>query len=186
MNKSKNGDLTSGPILKNLAELALPIMISSMLGTAYNITDMAWIGLLGAKAVAGVGVGGMYVWLSQGIAALPRMGGQVNVAQSCGRKNYEQARSYAACSLQITVLFGLLFAAVCILFIRPLLGFFHLTDAETYSAARSYTLITCGLILFPFLNLTLTGLSTAQGDSRTPSAGPTSSALPEICFWIHC
>ena len=89
MNKSKNGDLTSGPILKNLAELALPIMISSMLGTAYNITDMAWIGLLGAKAVAGVGVGGMYVWLSQGIAALPRMGGQVNVAQSCGRKNYE-------------------------------------------------------------------------------------------------
>ena len=39
MNKSKNGDLTSGPILKNLAELALPIMISSMLGTAYNITD---------------------------------------------------------------------------------------------------------------------------------------------------
>ena len=34
MNKSKNGDLTSGPILKNLAELALPIMISSMLGTA--------------------------------------------------------------------------------------------------------------------------------------------------------
>lgn len=34
--------------------------------------------------------------------------------------------------------------------------------------AKSYTLITCGLILFSFLNLTLTGLSTAQGDSRTP------------------
>ena len=30
---------------------------SSFLGTAYNITDMAWIGLLGSKAVAGVGVG---------------------------------------------------------------------------------------------------------------------------------
>ena len=48
------------------------------------------------------------------------------------------------------------------------LGFFNLTDAETYTAARSYTLITCGLILFSYLNLTLTGLSTAQGDSRTP------------------
>ena len=63
MSKSKTVDLTSGPILKTLAELALPIMISSMLGTAYSIMDMAWIGLLGAKAVAGVGVGGMYVWL---------------------------------------------------------------------------------------------------------------------------
>ena len=76
MSKSKTVDLTSGPILKTLAELALPIMISSMLGTAYSIMDMAWIGLLGAKAVAGVGVGGMYVWLSQGLASLSRMGGQ--------------------------------------------------------------------------------------------------------------
>ena len=127
MSKAKTVDLTSGPILKNLAELALPIMVSSMLGTAYSIMDMAWIGLLGAKAVAGVGVGGMYVWLSQGLAAMPRMGGQVNVAQACGRKDYEQARSYAACSLQLTVLFGILFAAVCVIFINPLLGFFHLT-----------------------------------------------------------
>ena len=95
MSKAKTVDLTSGPILKTLAELALPIMISSMLGTAYSIMDMAWIGLLGAKAVAGVGVGGMYVWLSQGLASLSRMGGQVNTAQACGRKDYDQARSYA-------------------------------------------------------------------------------------------
>ncbi len=71
MKKSKSIDLTSSPILKTLSELALPIMASSLLGTAYNITDMAWIGLLGSKAVAGVGVGGMYVWLSQGLVALP-------------------------------------------------------------------------------------------------------------------
>ena len=42
----------------------------SFLGTLYNITDMAWIGLLGSKAVAGVGVGGMFTWLSQGLAAM--------------------------------------------------------------------------------------------------------------------
>lgn len=164
----KNTDLTSGPILKTLAELALPIMLSSFLGTAYNIMDMAWIGLLGAKAVAGVGVGGMYVWLSQGLVALPRMGGQVNTAQACGRKDYDEARSYAASALQITVFFGLLFAAVCLAFLDPLIGFFNLTDAETYAAAGSYMKLTCGLIIFSFLNLTLTGLFTAQGDSKSP------------------
>ena len=168
MSKTKTIDLTSRPILKTLAELALPIMASSLLGTAYNITGMAWIGMLGSKAVAGVGVGGMYVWLSQGLVALPRMGGQVNVAQACGRGDYEQARGYAASALRLTFLLGILFAAVCIVFIHPLLGFFNLGDAETYTAAKLYTLITCGLILFSFLNLTLTGLSTAQGDSRTP------------------
>lgn len=168
MNQIKTVNLTSGPILKTLAELALPIMASSFLGTAYNITDMAWIGMLGSKAVAGVGVGGMYVWLSQGLVTLPRMGGQVEAAQACGGKDYEQARNYAAASLQLTVVLGLLFSAVCIVGLDSLLGFFHLTDLETYQAAKSYTRITCGLILFSFLNLTLTGLSTAQGDSKTP------------------
>ena len=53
--KKKQLNLTSGPILRTLSELALPIMASSFLSTAYNITDMAWIGMLGSKAVAGVG-----------------------------------------------------------------------------------------------------------------------------------
>ena len=62
------GNLTKGPILKTLTKLAVPIMASSFLGTLYNITDMAWIGLLGSKAVAGVGVGGMFTWFSQGLS----------------------------------------------------------------------------------------------------------------------
>ena len=49
------GNLTKRPILKTLTKLAIPIMASSFLGTLYNITDMAWIGLLGSKAVAGIG-----------------------------------------------------------------------------------------------------------------------------------
>lgn len=170
MKKPTSQNLTSGPILKTLSELALPIMASSMLGTAYNITDMAWIGMLGAKAVAGVGVAGMYVWLSQGLSSLPRMGGQVHAAQACGRGDYGRARGYASSAIQLSLLFGLLFSAVCILFVDPLLGFFHLTDPESYMAARSYMLITCGLLVFSYLNVTLTGLSTAQGDSKTPLA----------------
>ena len=58
--REMEGNLTKGSILKTLMKLAIPIMASSFLGTLYNITDMAWIGLLGAKAVAGVGVGGMF------------------------------------------------------------------------------------------------------------------------------
>ena len=108
------GNLTKGPILKTLTKLAVPIMASSFLGTLYNITDMAWIGLLGSRAVAGVGVGGMFTWLSQGLAAMARMGGQA------------------------------------------------------HAAAMSYTRIACGLIVFSFMTLTLTGLYTAQGDSKTP------------------
>lgn len=97
---------------------------------------MAWIGLLGAKAVAGVGVGvgGMFIWLSQGLAAMSRMGGQVHVAQCIGRGDSTSAQHYAQAAVQLSILMGLLFAAICVTFVYPLVGFFQLTDPEAHAA----------------------------------------------------
>ena len=72
---NKKVDLLKGHIFTSLTELAFPIMISALIQMAYNLTDMAWIGIAGAPAVAAVGAGGMYVWLSQGVVALAKMGG---------------------------------------------------------------------------------------------------------------
>lgn len=166
----KNGQvcLTDGPILRSLIGLAMPIMASSFLNTVYSITDMAWIGLLGSKAVAGVGVGGMYVWLSQGLSALARMGAQVNVAQSVGRGRRDEAGEYARGALKLTLLFGLCFALVSVSFTDGLVALFHLGDAETVRYAGNYMRITCGLVIFSYLTVVLTGIYTAQGDSKTP------------------
>lgn len=168
MAQTEQGRLTEGPILKVLTKLALPIMASSFLSTAYSITDMAWIGTLGAKAVAGVGVGGMYVWLSQGLASLARMGGQVHVAQELGRGDRERAKKYSAAAIQLVIFFGVLFGAVCLLFPDQLIAFFGMKDTETLIHAKGYLMITCGMIVFSYVNFTLTGLFTAQGDATTP------------------
>ena len=162
------GNLTKGPILKTLTKLAIPIMASSFLGTLYNITDMAWIGLLGSKAVAGVGVGGMFTWLSQGLAAMARMGGQVQVAQCIGRGERDRAHGFAQAAVQLATLMGMVYAVISLVFTRQMVAFFQLTDPEAQTAALSYTKIACGLIVFSFLTLTMTGLYTAQGDSKTP------------------
>ena len=162
------GNLTKGPILKTLTKLAIPIMASSFLGTLYNITDMAWIGLLGSKAVAGVGVGGMFTWLSQGLAGIARMGGQVQVAQCIGRGERDRAHGFAQAAVQLATLMGMAYAVISLLFTRQMVAFFQLTDLEAQTAALSYTKIACGLIVFSFLTLTMTGLYTAQGDSKTP------------------
>ena len=163
-----DGNLTKGPILKTLTKLAIPIMASYFIGTLYNITDMAWIGQLGSKAVAGVGVGGMFTWLSQGLSSIARMGGQVQVAQCIGRGDREKAHGYAQAAIQLAFYMGLIFALISLIFVHPMVGFFNLTDPEAYHAAVSYTRIACGLIVFSFLTVTLTGLYTAQGDSQTP------------------
>lgn len=154
--KRMEGNLTKGPILKTLTKLAIPIMASSFLGTLYNITDMAWIGLLGSKGVAGVGVGGMFTWLSQGLSSIARMGGQVQVAQCIGRGDKESARKYAQTAMQLSLYMGLLFAVFSLVFVRQMVGFFNLTDVEAYDAAISYTRIAYGLIVFSFMTMTLT------------------------------
>ena len=163
-----DGNLTKGPILNTLTKLAIPIMASYFIGTLYNITDMAWIGQLGSKAVAGVGVGGMFTWLSQGLSSIARMGGQVQVAQCIGRGDRKKAHGYAQVAIQLAFYMGLIFALISLIFVHQMVGFFNLTDPEAYSAAVSYTRIACGLIVFSFLTVTLTGLYTAQGDSQTP------------------
>ncbi len=160
--------LTEGSIFKVLMKLSLPIMASAFLATAYSITDLAWIGSLGSSAVAGVGVGGMYVWLSQGLATLARMGGQVPMAQALGKGNIEEAKKYAVTSLWIVLFFGILFGAVSLLFAEPMVAFFNLDTPQTIAHAKIYLKITCGLIIFSYIGYVLTGLYTAQGDSKTP------------------
>lgn len=169
--ESHHIDLLNGHIFPSLTGLALPIMATSLVQTAYNLTDMAWIGRVGSHAVTAVGAAGMYTWFSSGIVMLAKMGGQVKVAHSLGKQQREEARVYGRGALQLTVLLALAFALIVNLCADPLIGFFRLESAGTAQAAKVYLRITCGLILFPFLNQTLTGLFTAVGDSKTPFFG---------------
>ena len=161
-------DLLHGRILRSLTGLALPIMATSLVQTAYNLTDMAWIGKVGSSAVAAVGAAGMYTWFSTGIVTLARMGGQIKVAHSLGEGETEKAVRYGQGALQLTIILAVLYALAVLLLADKLIGFFGLTSQKIVWDAQVYLRITCGLILFPFLNQTMTGLFTAIGDSRTP------------------
>lgn len=166
--KKKQIDLLSGPILPALSKLAVPIMATAFVQMAYNLTDMAWIGFLGSNAVAAVGAAGMFTWLAQGVMNIAKMGGQVMVAQSIGAGKEEEARAYLRASIQLTVTLALLYAFICLIFAKPFIGFFKLSNPETVEQAEIYFRIVCGLIVFAFMNQTLTGLYTSVGDSKTP------------------
>lgn len=163
---AKNIDLVNGPVLPSLTGLALPIMATSLIQMAYNLTDMLWIGRMGSSAVASVGAAGMYMWLSNGLAALPKMGGQVNAGHALGAGRTKEAASFAAAALWMTTALGLLFGVCSILFADPLIGFFHLNSPQVIQDAKIYLQITCGCVVFSFLNQTFTGIFTAAGNSR--------------------
>lgn len=47
--------------------MALPIMGTSFIQMAYNMTDMIWIGFLGSDAVAAVGIAGFFYMAVTGV-----------------------------------------------------------------------------------------------------------------------
>ena len=83
-------NLLEGNILPALSALALPIMATSLIQMAYNLIDMIWIGKIGASAVASVGAAGMFMWLSNGLATLAKIGGQIKVGHALGAQKKEE------------------------------------------------------------------------------------------------
>ena len=71
--KKKIVDLTTGPITNHLIKLAIPIIGSSLMQMAYNLTDMMWLGKVGSQAVASVGSAGFFVWLGMSLLMITRI-----------------------------------------------------------------------------------------------------------------
>lgn len=161
-------NLLKGRILPTLTKLTIPIVLTVMIQMAYNMTDMLWIGKLGANSVAAIGVAGMFTWLANGLVMMPRIGGQVKTGHSIGAKNLENTIIYESSAFQIAILFAVFFSVMMFVLSPFLVGLFHLNNSYTINSAVSYMQICCGLCIFNFLNQIITGIFFATGDSQTP------------------
>ena len=112
MNKSKSIVLTEGSILKALTKLAMPIIGTSFVQMAYGFIDMIWVGRIGSGAVAAVGTVGFFTWLANAFIMIPRIGAEVGVSQSMGRKDYEGVARAIRHSIQLIIALILLYGAV--------------------------------------------------------------------------
>ena len=168
-NNEKNNriDLLNGSISSALFWLSLPIMGSQFVQMAYNLFDTMWVGQLGNQAVTAVGAAGSFMWIGQGIAMIPQVGGQVMTGQSIGEGNLEKARRYARETIQFMLFLMLAYSLACIVLRQPLISFFKLHDKTTAAAAASYlAIVSLGHPLMGY-NYAMQGLLTAAGDSKT-------------------
>lgn len=163
----KKIDLLEGPIVGTLARLAFPIMGTSFIQMGYNLVDMIWIGRLGSNAVAAVGAAGMFMWFANGVTMIPRIGGQVTVGQKLGAGNEEAAAEYARGALRMGTFLGILYGIISLLLNRQMIAFFKLNSPEVIHDARIYLMITCGLVVFSFLDQVLGGILAALGNTVT-------------------
>ena len=166
MKKNQSVDLLHGPIFKSLSLLAIPIMATYFIQMAYNLVDMLWIGFLGSGAVASVGVSGNFMYLANGLVNMPKIGSQALVGQSLGANNKKETKNYIEAAFQSSILFALIYGIIIIVFQKNLIQLFNLKDSTIIQDAQNYLWITCGFIIFSFVNQIFTGILTAAGHSK--------------------
>ena len=164
----KRINLTEGNISKVLLRLALPIMGTSFIQMAYNLTDMFWVGRLGSLAVASVGTAGFFTWFSMALIFISKIGAEVGVAQAFGKDDITSAKSVAKASIQVNLVLATIYGLLLFFLRHQLIAFFNLGDAEVIRNATSYLLIiSCGMI-FNFINPVFTAILNGSGNSRLP------------------
>lgn len=167
MKKNQSVNLLQGPIFKSLSLLAIPIMATYFIQMAYNLVDMLWIGYLGSGAVASIGVSGNFMYLANGLVNMPKVGSQALIGQSLGAQNKKETRAYIQAAFQSAIFFAVVYGIIIILFQKSLIQLFNLTDPTIIQDAQNYLWITCGFVLFSFVNQIFTGILTAAGHSKS-------------------
>jgi putative MATE family efflux protein len=160
--------LTEGGIIRKLLLIAIPIMGNQFLMMAYNLTDMFWLGRLGSEAVAASGAAGMFMWLSFGFMLIGRMGAEIGISQSLGRRDKKAALGYFHNSFIVAAILGIFYALCMIVFRRELIGFFHFRETAVTEDGITYLLIVSTMMPLSFIGIVVGGAFQAAGNSRTP------------------
>ncbi|MGL5641177.1 MAG: MATE family efflux transporter [Paraclostridium sp.] len=161
-------DLTEGRITEKLIKLSLPIMGTSFIQMAYNMIDMIWVGKEGSSAVAAVGTAGFFPWLGMAFIAISRVGGEVQVAQSMGKNDVKETKSYIKAAIEVNIILALMYTSILLAFNNGLIGFFNLGDADVIRMSKEYLVIVAMGMIFYFINPVLTAIFNGMGNSKTP------------------
>ncbi len=161
-------DLTEGRIAEKLVKLALPIMATSFIQMAYNLTDMLWVGRAGSSAVAAVGTAGFFSQLAVALAMISKVGAEIKVAQSIGRKDERATKKYVTTSLQMIIVASIIMGLIILTFKSKFIGFFGLESQEVVSMAKSYlSIIAMGMVITNLMPV-FTAIFNGSGNSKTP------------------
>lgn len=164
----KNVNLTEGKIRTALVKLALPIMGTSFIQMAYNLTDIIWLGRLSTDAVAAAGAAGYFLWLGSALVMIAQVGVGVYVAQLYGKGDLEEAKNYIDNGLQLNLLIAVSYSLFLYIFRHQIIGFFAIEDAHVVKMAVEYLTIISAGITFHFLNPVYSAILNSTGNSITP------------------
>lgn len=164
----RKGDMTEGPILKQLIWFALPLLIGALFQLMYNMTDSIILGkFVGAEALAAIGATNTTTFGLLQVAVGVTNAFTVVLSQQFGAKQDQKMKRTVSNSIWITVVMSVLLGVGIFLGARPLMELLG-TPKNIINDSVLYVQIYGGLIAGQLFYNAAAAILKALGDSKTP------------------
>ena len=162
-----SSQLLTGPIHKALLSLAIPIVISQLLQSAYQLTDAFWVGRLGPAEVAAVSISMPVTFLVIAIGAGLAMAGATLAAQYMGAGRKEEVDKVSAQTLLMVLVVSTVLGT-CGYWLSPYFLTLLKVEPEVYSNALSFMHVSFIGVIFVFTFNMFQALMRGIGEVRIP------------------
>ena len=164
-NSSIPTELGTEKIGRLLKQYALPAIIAQTASSLYNMVDSIFIGQgVGPLAISGLAVTFPLMNLSTAFGTLVGAGAATILSILLGQKNYKAANKVLGSVVTLNIIIGLIFMAVALIFIDPILYFFGASE-NTLPFAKEYMKI---ILYGNIITHLYFGLNAAMRSSGSP------------------
>ena len=163
-----------------VAKMAIPSVISSLVTVLYNMADTFFVGQTGdALQVAAVSLTNPIFILFMAFANMFGMGGSAAASMALVQKNERRVRQVSSFVTYASLIVGVFFAVVLLVFTGPILSLFG-ADAQTYEYARGYTIYVAVGAPFIIWSAAASFVVRAEGASREAMIGSMIGTIANI------
>jgi len=133
-------ELGTKPVGALLRQYAVPGIIAMTASSLYNMVDSIYIGhipMVGSLSMAGLAVTFPLMNISTAFGTLVGVGAATMISLLLGQKNYSAANKVLCNDVTLNIITGVIFTAVMLIWMNPILRFFGATEASL-PYARDY------------------------------------------------
>ena len=170
-----NVEVLLGNPKKSLISMSIPLIISLLISSLYNVIDAMWVSGLGADALAGVGfvtpIFMILIGFGNGLGA----GSAFAISKYIGENDKQKADNGSIHAILIMIITSIIITFILLLFLRNIL--IYMGASQTLNYAMDYgQIIILGSILV-ILSNALYGIFRGEGDSKRPMYAMIASAI---------
>ena len=174
-NDSSNVEVMLGNPKRALLRISVPLIISLLISSLYNLIDAAWVSGLGADALAGVGfftpIFMILVGFGNGLGA----GASFAISKYIGEKDKAKADNASIHSILLDIIISIILTIMLLILLNPILNV--MGAGQTIGFATEYGVPILLGSIFIILSNALYGVFRGEGDSKRPMYAMIASAI---------